>query len=550
MTELSRQLGVQPRGAGGSGWLRGLLRRGYVLAAIGVVAIVGLVAGLALAPSNTARHSQPVITPPNRPLPASLDGRPNIVFVLTDDLAMNLLRFMPHVQALEQNGLTFRDYFVTDSLCCPSRASIFTGNLPHDTKIFSNTGRHGGFREFYARGEEQQSFSVALKRAGYRTAMMGKYLNGYMEHFGAAQDGTPADVPPTYVPPGWSQWDVVGYGYPEFDYDLNHDGQLRFYGHQPSDYLTDVISRYGVKFIDDSAAARKPFFLELATFAPHFPYVPAPRNAHDFPGLQAPRPPSFNVLPTHAPSWLRDHPPLDSRQLAQIDRAFRRRAQSVEAVDDMIGRIEQALAANGLSDNTYIVFSSDNGLHMGDYRLMPGKLTAFDTDIRVPLIVDGPGVPAGVKTDAMAENIDLAKTFASIAGTGVANDGHSLVPLLLGTQPGDWRNAVLIEHHGPHQLINDPDFQQSVSGNPWTYEAMRTHRFLYVEYSDGEREFYDLRSDPFELHNLASNLAPGQLTQLHADLLALESCHDGASCWSAMHVDRVSVAVSRRHRHR
>src|SRR5690348_3704855 len=171
MTELSRRLGVHPRGAGGSRSLRGLLRHGYILAAIGAAAIASLVAGLALSRSNTARHSQPVITPPNRPLPASLDGRPNIVFVLTDDLSINLLRFMPHVQAMEQNGLTFRDYFVSDSLCCPSRASIFTGNFPHDTKIFSNTGRHGGFREFYARGEEQHSFSVALRRAGYRTAM-------------------------------------------------------------------------------------------------------------------------------------------------------------------------------------------------------------------------------------------------------------------------------------------------------------------------------------------------------------------------------------------
>src|SRR5262249_20444677 len=106
--------------------------------------------------------------------------QPNIVFVLTDDLSMNLLQYMPNVLALQRQGLSFNDYFVSDSLCCPSRASILTGNLPHDTGVYSNVGRHGGFDQFYSRGEEQHTFAIALKRAGYRTAMMGKYLNGYM----------------------------------------------------------------------------------------------------------------------------------------------------------------------------------------------------------------------------------------------------------------------------------------------------------------------------------------------------------------------------------
>ena len=182
------------------------------------------------------------------------------------------------------------------------------------------------------------------------------------------------------------------------------------------------------------------------------------------------------------------------------------------------------------------MFSSDNGLHTGEYRLMPGKLTAFDTDIHVPLVVVGPGVPAGTSTDAMAENIDLAKTFASIGGTDLPGDGHSLLPLLDGSQPADWRNAVLIEHHGSDLSGQDPDYQQPPAGNPRTYEAMRTSTFLYVEYNDGEREFYDLKTDPFELDNLAGSLPSDELAILHADLSAMENCHDGASCWQAMHV--------------
>lgn len=297
-----------------------------------------------------------------------------------------------------------------------------------------------------------------------------------------------------------------------------------------------MLTGKGIRFITDAALSHKPFFLELATFAPHSPYVPAPRNAHDFPGLHAPRPPSFDVLPTHAPRWLATHPPLTAEQRAQIDEAFRRRAQSVQAIDGMIGQIEAALSANGLAGNTYLVFSSDNGLHTGEYRLTPGKLTAFDTDIRAPLIVIGPHVPAGTVIDKMADNIDLAKTFAAIGGTNLPGDGHSLLPLLEGQTPGDWRNAILVEHHGPRPSVLDPDSQQPASGNPTTYEAMRTRDFLYVEYADGEREFHDLRADPYELHNIADRLTRQQLALLHVELRAMQRCHGENACWTAMHV--------------
>jgi N-acetylglucosamine-6-sulfatase len=493
---------------------------------LGLVAIAGIIVAIVL------------VTSPGQQVRRS--SRPNIVFVLTDDLSMNLLRYMPHVHAMEAHGMTFNDYFVSDSLCCPSRSSIFTGNFPHDTHVFTNFGPEGGFRTFYRRGEEKHTFAVTLQRAGYMTALMGKYLNGYLANANQA-DGQPSDVPGTHVPPGWSEWDVAGWGYPEFNYTLNENGVLHHYGHHRSDYLTDVISRKGTDFIDKAANSGKPFFLELATFAPHSPYTPAPRDAHDFPGLVAPEPPSFDRLPTDPPRWLASHPPLTFAQMVQIDKAFRKRAQAVQAVDRMIGEIEKTLQAQGIAGNTYLVFSSDNGLHTGEYRLMPGKLTAFDTDIRVPLVVIGPRVPAGVRTNAVAENVDLAKTFAEIGGTTIPSDGHSLLALWHGHRVAGWRNAALVEHHGPHLAIADPDYQQPASGNPTTYEAMRTRTFLYVEYDDGEREFYDLRTDPFELHNLASLLSAAQGEQLHRELLAMEHCHNGAACWPAMHVRPVQV---------
>jgi N-acetylglucosamine-6-sulfatase len=182
------------------------------------------------------------------------------------------------------------------------------------------------------------------------------------------------------------------------------------------------------------------------------------------------------------------------------------------------------------------VFSSDNGLHTGEYRLTPGKLTAFDTDIHVPLVVAGPDVPSGATTEAMTQNVDLAQTFTELGGTSLPSDGHSLVSLLGGNTPSTWPNAILVEHHGPDFGSANPDAQTGLSGNPTTYEAMRTPGFLYVEYRNGDREFYDLRTDPDELHNVVASLAAFQLTRLHDELVGLESCHTGSECWAARHV--------------
>jgi N-acetylglucosamine-6-sulfatase len=458
-------------------------------------------------------------------------SRPNIIFVLTDDLSSNLDQYMPNLLQMQRDGLTFSNYFVSDSLCCPSRSSIFTGDFPHDTHVYNNVGRKGGFGSFYAHNDEDRTFATALQKAGYATAMMGKFLNGYLQSKGSAP------VPDTYIPPGWSEWDVAGWGYNEFNYTMNSDGTIEQYGHAPSDYLTDVIAGKGIDFINRSVAARKPFMLELATFAPHSPYVPAPQDASDFPGLKAPRNPNFDVLPTNPPRWLASHKPLTPADIARINEVYRLRAQDVQSVDRMIGAIEETLVTDGITRNTYVVFSSDNGLHLGEYRLTPGKMTAFDIDIHVPLIVTGPGVKPDTTNNNMVENVDLAKTFSAIGGTSLASDGQSLLPLIQGEQVSDWRNAVLVEHDGARLRRNDPDFQQPSGGNPTSYQAMRTPDFLYVLYDDGETEFYNLRNDPFELHNIANQLTPGEASLLHSEIERMHHCHGGTQCWAAMHVN-------------
>jgi N-acetylglucosamine-6-sulfatase len=457
--------------------------------------------------------------------------RPNIVFVLTDDLSWNLVQYMPHVLKMQQDGVTFANYFVTDSLCCPSRSSIFTGRYPHDTGVFRNTGADGGYLAFLNRGHERATFATALSAAGYRTAMLGKYLNGYLP-----QAHRPA--------PGWTAWAVAGNGYPEFNYDLNQDGKVFRYGNKPTDYLTDVLSGLAVRFINE--AADTPFLIEIATFAPHAPYTPAPRDAEAFPDLRTPRTPAFNAAPdANAPKWLLSHPPLSDADVAGIDRDFRKRAQSVLAVDKMIGQLQAAVAAIGQEKNTYFIFSSDNGYHMGEHRLMPGKMTAYDTDIHVPLIVTGPGVPAGRTVEEITENIDLCPTFTELGGAAApaAVDGRSLVPLLHGHEVAEWRTAALVEHHGPLRDRTDPDAPAVRSGNPTTYEAIRTRMSVYVEYADGEKEYHDLVADPDELRNTFSSLSNAEKASLQMTLKAIENCHDAKSCWAA---DRASSSATRR----
>ena len=194
-------------------------------------------------------------------------------------------------------------YYVVDSLCCPSRSAIFTGEYPHDDGVFTNAGNDGGYFAFNNHGDQQKSFALALHDAGYRTAMMGKYLNQYQ----------PADP----VPPGWDEWDVAGNGYPEFDYTLNQDGRQQHYGSAAQDYLTDVLAAKASTFIDSSAASGQPFMLEVATFAPHAPYTPAPRYAHAAQQLASPKTPAYDRLPADPPPWLagtrRYRPPIRTR---------------------------------------------------------------------------------------------------------------------------------------------------------------------------------------------------------------------------------------------
>jgi arylsulfatase A-like enzyme len=482
-----------------------------------IFALIALVGSLAAAAALSGEES------------SAATRRPNIVFLLTDDLSWDLVKYMPHVREMQAEGTTFSKFFVSNSLCCPSRATIFTGKFPHNMGIYTNGGKEGGFPRFHQSGQEHDTFAVRLRNAGYTTALMGKYLNGYTPNLFV-------DGASLFIPPGWDEWDVAGKAYGEYDYFMNENRRLRYYGRRPSDYLTDVLATRTLDFVTRASALKKPFFLEISTFAPHSPFTPAPRDENLYPRLKAPRTPAFNEADlSDKPSWLRNRRSLRTLQVESIDEAFRKRVQSVQSVDELLGQLEEALRANGQLSNTYIFFGSDNGLHLGDHRLAAGKQTAFETDIRVPLIVTGPrAVPARTVSD-LASTIDLYPTFLHLAGVGIPSviDGRSLVSLLSGRAVGGWRKAVLIEHHGPDVSRDDPDFQGPWGGNPKSYTALRTSHSLYVEYAGGELEYYDLKKDPYELNNSPGLLTAASREHLHNQLDALSHCAGQLNCWAA-----------------
>jgi arylsulfatase A-like enzyme len=295
---------------------------------------------------------------------------------------------------------------------------------------------------------------------------------------------------------------------------------LTAYGSNPEDYSTDVSARKAVDFIQRAAEGGKPFFMYLATFTPHGsigngPAMPAPRHQNMFPTAKVPRFPSFNEADvSDKPRGIRSLLPLTGSQIAEIDMLYRKRLQSLQAIDEMVGVLVGALKGTGQLENTYIVFTSDNGFHLGHHRLPAGKQTPYEEDAHVPLIVRGPNVPSGRVVDHLAGNIDLAPTFAEWGGTTIPDfvDGRSLVTLLSNESSQEaQRQVFLLQKHNKGKLT--PPFQ-----------AIRTRCHLYVEYVTGERELYDLCKDPHQVENIITTADPASIDRLSARLADLSGC--------------------------
>jgi N-acetylglucosamine-6-sulfatase len=408
-------------------------------------------------------------------------GKPNIIFILTDDLDAHpkSISRMPDLRRyLINQGTTFENAFVTTSLCCPSRATFLRGQYSHNHRVLTNKPPRGGAQRFRRLGRERSTIATWLNGGGYRTVEIGKYLNGYK--------------PPK--PRGWDQWHNAGWN---------------------NAHPTDWMASQAVRFIKDTKGERQPFFMWLGTHAPHAPAKPPSRYADRFTSVKAPRPPSFNEADvSDKPSWIRNQPLLTSTRIRKIDNLYRNRMRSMLAVDDLIGRIVSSLRYSGKLSNTYIVFTSDNGVALGTHRRTQGKWSSYEEDMQVPLIVRGPRVPEGARRTHLVLNNDFAPTFASLGRVRTPSfvDGRSFAPLLRAgpPSPSSWRSAFLSE---------------SAHGSPQrAYKAIRTTSLLWVEYANGARELYNLSQDPYELSNLHQT-APADLKQrLSSKLDRLRDC--------------------------
>lgn len=440
-------------------------------------------------------------------LPA-LGPRPNLVLVLADDLDLGTTLLLPRLPtAMGQAGLTFSRAYVTTALCAPSRASILTGQYAHNHGLVYNEPPDGGFPQF--RGKDVSTIATWLKAGGYRTALFGKYLNGY-----------PRDAPETYIPPGWDDWfghlsDLEDGRY--YNYWMNDNGNVLRYGSQPDEYSVDVIARRAVDFVQKSAGRPEPFFLYVSPEAPHAPAIPAERHSGEFPRYGCDRVPSFNEDDVRdKPAWVQGIPHLTDADIRQADSFQRGRLRSMRAVEDLMEQVLAALAASGKLENTYVFFTSDNGVLMGEHRAVGRKNNHYEESIHVPFMVRGPGIPAGRTLPHPVLNIDLAPTFAELARITIPDsvDGRSLAPLLRADAPGldRWRSDFLVEH-----------FSAGVSS------ALRTPDVLYAELESNEIELYDMGKDPFQLENQQRKAERAVMEPLSRRIAALAACR-GASC--------------------
>jgi N-acetylglucosamine-6-sulfatase len=478
-------------------------------------------------------------------------AKPNVVVIMTDDQDdTGSMAYMPKtLRLIAEHGVTFKNSFVNFSLCAPSRVSFFTGQAAHNHGIRSNSPAKGGGWSIFKEGESN-TLPVWLKAAGYRTALIGKYMNGYGHGAEAGASGP--------VPPGWDLWFAItgdkGDG-KYFNYLINENGTIHSFGHQAADYSTDAFRDRAVKFIGDQSGTVTPFFMLVATKAPHGGggggkgvSTPAPRHTGLFAGIQPPDSPAFNEADmSDKPHWLRRLPNLDDTAKKRLQKRYQTEIESLQSVDDLVEATINALLKAGKLQDTIIVFTSDNGYIIGEHRL-EGKIAVYEGSIKVPLMLTGPGIPENQTRGQLVNNLDVVATIEELAGVkpGLAPDGHSLTPLFADAN-APWRSAILVEggHANKDAVVAGGSWFGSLkefllgaynmvwgkSGNPREFSAVRTSTRKYAESGDGFEELYDLTTDPYELQNKSGDSAyANDLAALRKIARDLASCA-GKSCW-------------------
>ena len=519
------------------------LRRGLVAVVLAVATVIGGTAG-ASGPAPLNPTVSGVVGSADRPVEKAAAQRPNIVVVMLDDFSMDLVQTMRSMRQMKRRGASYSHAFVTDTLCCVSRSSFFTGQYPSQTGVRTNTSHEGtstlgGWPAFQVHGNPRRSFNVRLERAGYTTGFVGKYLNEYEWVPGRA-------LPP--VPPGWSSFNVVfGSAYDGWDFTSTYldAGRMRIRNHpappasapdevKDEAYSDVVIGDLALDFIAKAETGAAPYFLEVATYGPHnrtqpeghypgdplFPPMFRDRGARcgavrcaslttrDLPGFGASA--RDNTPRTRRGRRLRQWNTMRGLPASVAVRDLRDRARMAQAADRLIQRILRTVGPD-----TYVVLTSDNGFHLGQLGLGRGKGTAYDTDSHVPLYVVGPGVVPGVRRE-VTSNIDLAPTFEDLAGLRPApyRSGVSLVPTFR-DRTLVRRDHAFFEHTQQTLATGDPD--AAYSGTELdripSFTAVRSRDFLLVRYDVAPSptrtwhgyEFYSYRHHAWEKRNNIGN---------------------------------------------
>src|SRR4051794_2836090 len=509
-----------------------------------------------------------------RPAGASHDNRPNILVVMTDDQAAADLAQMPNVRKLlVKQGTRFTNAVDSFPLCCPSRATFITGQYAHNHGVLGNFYPYG----WYGMKGRANTLPAWLRKAGYRTALIGKWLNGY-----GAVDAHGE------VPKGFDIWrgllDVSAYDY--FNFVMNRNGKLKTWGdavfarglvefanievtpnpaglqgvidklqevfgpapysywgtHKPANYSPDVTGKVTEQLVSGERRSKKPFFIWWAPAAPHREDVattlmgrpgrdprPAPRYAKKSARFKLPRPKNFNEADFgDKPSNMTNAAPLLSKnQIEQLQLDYEGRIGSLLAVDDHVKRLMKILRKTHQEKNTVVVFVSDNGWLQGQHRIPGDKFLPYEESLRVLFILRGPGVPAGGTVRGQVSNIDFAATLLDLAHAkpGRTLDGVSLVPAL--KHPARHPNRI-VEIEAPRPL-----FEQNVPVNAWDrpWKGVRTERYTYVRYLEaGDEELYDRRKDPAQMKSVAADPAYAKIkARLANRLKKLDRCR-GSSC--------------------
>ncbi len=484
---------------------------------------------LALAVTIALAMTVPAANPPAAG--AQTGPRPNIIVLLTDDQESRSMRVMKTVgKELKRKGVTMKRFYDNFPLCCPARATIFTGQYAHNHNVLSNQPPDGGYGVFNELHGDNY-LPLWLQAAGYRTSYVGKFMNGYAE---PDEYGTV----PSDVPAGWDDWHVLAPSRAQyFGYTLNQNASLRQFTEAEEDYSTDVFTNKARRFIRSSAKAGTPFFLELGYAAPHGggggepgrscnrAAVPAPRDLATLKGkFRNTLPPSFNEADvSDKPATVSEKQPLTPGQISDTLRKRRCAWESLLAVDKSVSDLIHEIERDGIKKNTYIFYLSDNGLLRGEHRIRDNKRYLYEESARVPFIARGPGIPHGQSSDDVAVNADLTATILELSGAtaGLEQDGQSLMPRLLDPK-GESGRALLFEAYAGEPIL-----------------GVRTSRYLYTEWEGGpnpvlaQRELYDTYADPYQLNNLARDPAYLPIViELANELDELITCA-GANCRSA-----------------